>query len=181
MPKIEWLGTPIGCPCFFSQVPSLVPLVPEEPDTVGQVRLRSPGQGLVLRTPYPAPRVPQLRTPPVRTLPCPGTMSRNEDHVHFIPLEVNAFTLLPEVPASYGIEFSAWLQGSVQISWQDVRAGVAKSYVTTEQHGHTHVLLLTAGELATLRSGGRITKQTSRNARPGSRQHTHTVTISCRA
>lgn len=330
MPKIEWLGTPIGCPCFFSQVPSLVP-EPDEPDTVGQVRLRSPSQGLVplqqmfrfpkpqlllpphrtpqlreppgqwtfavsvggrmigtcgparmdtinaqpsakavynaiiyaqyafqecpdvlsrardayqrtrdavvigvrrngvfrfsyplvsrelaglpesqqqeeeqvepdtvgqlvlrspsqglvpggaLRTPYPAPRAPQLRSPSQeRTRPCTGTMSMNEGHVHYI-YRFAALSITPVPGVTLDISFAPASYGTVQISWQDVRAGVAKSYVTTEQNGHTHTLLLSAGDLAGLHAGKTLTKQTSRDARPGGRQHTHTVTISCRA
>lgn len=161
MSKIEWLGTPIGCPCFFSEAPPT-------PEGLGQITLRTPS-GTTLFPRFPQPRrAPQLRTPPARTLPCRGTLSFAEGHTHYI-------FLLTQTPGFLPVAFN----GMVYISWQDVRANVDKSYVTTVQNNHTHTLLLTAAEFSTLRSGGSITKQTSISAAPGGRRHTHTVTLTC--
>src|SRR6266542_4120667 len=134
--------------------------------------------GTLGQYPIPAPFVrnpPVLRTPPTRTLPCSGTLSLSEGHVHsiFAYQTVNPLTNLQvQIPSIY-------YEGIVQVSWQDVRANVAKSYTTTSQNNHIHQLQLTAADFSLLRSGGTVTTVTSVNRAPSGRLHTHTVILSC--
>jgi hypothetical protein len=151
--------------------------------------LRQPGAATRLRTPSRivqpttdaelnvfARNVPYLRSPSEeRTRPCRGTMSFNEKHTHYIYTDPNI--LQPII----GSGFDAATLPSVYVSWQDVRAGVARDYKTTTQNNHLHSLRLTAADFATLRSGGTVTKVTSNNRSPTGRLHTHTVRLSCRA
>lgn len=58
----------------------------------------------------------------------------------------------------------------------DVAAGVDKSYTLTANGTHSHTLLVTAAEFATLATGASVIKDSAPTPFPG---HEHTVTLMC--
>jgi hypothetical protein len=161
MPKIAWLGTPLGCPCFWGKTQVTDETVP---DAVGQfyrpVSTLSPVPRLTRPGFFPGfGTYPQLRVPT-----CNGAMGVTNEHQHSI--------VVPRYPYFVII-------GTVLIPRADVDLGAVKTYTSDTVDDHLHTLTLTSADFSALRAGRTLTKQTSRDARQGGRQHTHTVTVRC--
>jgi hypothetical protein len=108
-------------------------------------------------------------------------VSYSVDHTHCIYLPAPISTNILFRPPYEECLLGAGGVGVSVIPGTDITAGIAKTYSMTIGNDHRHTLSLSAADFAALRAGQTITKQTSRDARPGGRQHVHTVTISCRA